>query len=137
MAEKNAKIFLKSIQRSDDDQDTIEIMTECGFYKNGSKYYIFYKEVYDDGVTECSIKYDSGKVTIKRKGDTNANFVCDTDEDTAFIYMTQYGNFSVSVHTKTIDAELDEKGGSLRLVYDLVIGGAKQENTVDIKIIPK
>lgn len=134
MAEKNAKIFLKSTQKSEDDQDTIEIMTECGFYKNEEKYYIFYKEIYDDGVTECSIKYEGGKVTIKRKGDTNANFVCDVSEDTAFIYVTKYGNFSVTVHTKSIDADLNEKGGSLKLVYDLVIGGVKQENTVDIKI---
>lgn len=137
MAEKNAKIFLKSTQKTDDDEDTIEIMTECGFYKNGEKYHIFYKEVYENGVTECRIKYDDGKVTIRRKGDTNANFVCDTGEETAFIYTTQYGNFSVTVKTESIEADLNEDGGFLKLVYDLEIGGAKQKNIIDIKILIK
>ncbi len=134
MAEKNAKIFLKSTQRADGDEDTIEIMTECGFYKNNDKYYIFYCEIYDNGITECNIKYADGKVTIKRKGDTNAKFVCDTGEDTAFIHTTQYGHFSVIVHTKKIEADLNEHGGTLKLVYDLAINNVKQENTIDIKI---
>ncbi|MCH5186176.1 MAG: DUF1934 domain-containing protein [Oscillospiraceae bacterium] len=135
MAEKNAKIFLKSIQRLDGDEDTIEIIAECGFYKNEEKYYIFYREVYDNGATDCSIKYENKKVTIKRKGDTNANFVCDPDEDTAFIYTTAYGHFSVTVRTKEIEADLSENGGTLRLLYDLKINGVSQENEVNIKIV--
>ena len=135
MAEKNAKIFLKSTQRSDGDEDTIEIITECGFYKNNDKYYIFYQEVYDDGTTQCSIKCENGVVTIKRKGDTNANFSCRKDKDTAFIYTTQYGHFSVTVHTKELEADFSEKGGTLKLLYDLAINGAEQENEIDIRIV--
>lgn len=134
MAEKNAKIFLKSTQRLDGEEDTIELIAECGFYKNDDKYYVFYQEIYDDGVTDCNIKCEGDSVRIKRKGETNANFVCKTDEDTAFIYTTQYGHFSVIVHTKRLKVDLSEKGGEISLLYDLEINGVKQENEVEMRI---
>jgi len=137
MAEKNAKIFIKSSQILDNEKDDIEIMTECSFYKNKEKYHIFYTEVYENGITECSIKYDSGAVHIKRKGDTNANFVCKLGEDTAFIYSTQYGHFSVTVHTKKLEVNLDESGGNIYMEYDLNISGINQENIINIKITGK
>ena len=81
-----------------------------------------------------SITVDGDVVTVKRSGNTSSNIVLDRRKKTEFKYNTMYGIIDVIADTKKIVNALDEKGGKLRLVYTLIMQGAKIENDMEIAV---
>ncbi len=133
---KNTDFKIKVVNKQRIDNSIEEICEEAvGMFSiKNSKVYIIYKTV-DDGVkTTTTITVDGDVVTVKRSGNTSSNIVLDRKKKTEFKYNTMYGIIDVIADTKKIVNALDEQGGKLRLVYTLIMQGAKIENDMEIAV---
>lgn len=130
----NATIRIKSICVSD--EDIIEMICTGGYYeKNGNKY-IIYDEKEEMGMANCSvmIKIAPEEVTVTRKGDFSSKMLYKPGKVTEFIYYMPYGSTNVTLNTKNVKQEFDEKGGELKLSYCLTIGGEEHNNVMTVKV---
>jgi len=136
----NYLISIKSSQELDGEKDTIE-MTTLGSYiqKNGHSY-IGYKE-YDKDNPEISsnnlIKVESpDRVVIMRNEGKQTRLILEKGKRHQCHYRTIMGDLMIGVFSDIIDANLDEKGGTLHARYTLDFNSSfasKNEFIIDIK----
>lgn len=140
----NATITIKSRQVYNDDIDDgeLNLVTEGEFSVVDGEYKIVYREskLDEDGGEYAEDVF----TTIQTSGDTVSMWRTDTSfADMIFekgkrhhaLMSTDAGVLPLCVVTKSILKKFDEKGGQLRLKYNLEIGGHElSENTILLKI---
>ena len=63
--------------------------------------------------------------------------IFDRNNQSMSLYKTPYGNMTVTIDTKQLKIDVDENGGSIHIVYTLLIEGQQKIETdlnVDIKV---
>lgn len=128
------KISVVNTQRIDDTADKICEEGTGSFYIKGDKMYIIYKTE-EEGITTSSIiTVEKNRVTVKRNGAVSSKMILDRGKKTEFKYNTMYGMIDVVTDTSKIVNALTERGGKLRMVYDLIMQGAKLCNDTTITV---
>ncbi len=64
------------------------------------------------------------RARMQRKGMVSSVLTFLPGQKTASSYVTMYGDIPVAVDTRGVEIEESEKGGELRLDYDVYMGGA-------------
>lgn len=121
---KNVIISVKGIQvDNDNDENTLELITEGKFYKKGNNYYISYKESEVTGMqgTTTTLKVEDGVVTLMRFGKVNSQFVFQKGQKHISSYETEHGNLTIGVYANNVDINIDDKGGEIRVGYQVEI----------------
>ena len=120
---KDVIISIKSSQRSDDDVNDIEFMTEGKYYKKGNDYYIMYEETEMTGVegTKTTIKFTDDSVTLTRFDSISSHMVFEEEKKHVSVYTTEYGSFAVGVLTNHLDVSLNDNGGNVEVNYSVEI----------------
>lgn len=127
-------ITVKNRQTTDTQSDTITEKAYGSYTKKNNKIYITYTTDNDDDKTSTLMKLDGDEVFIKRLGSISSAMTYKSGTKKSFMYRMPYGNIEMENHTHRIVQELDENGGSIRLVYTLIIQGEKYFNDMEIKI---
>ena len=128
------KIKVLNKQTIDDSVDEIKEEALGKFSIKNNKAYILYKTTEENIETTTTITVDGDIVSVKRNGSSASVIVLDRKKRTEFKYNTMYGIIDVVADTKKIINALTEDGGILRLVYTLIIQGAKIENDMEITV---
>lgn len=121
---KNVIINVKGIQtNTDNDANTLELITEGKYYQKGSNYYITYKESEVTGMvgTTTTLKVGEGVVTLMRFGKVNSQFVFQKGQKHISSYETEYGNFTIGVYANNVDIDINDAGGEIRVGYQIEI----------------
>lgn len=121
---KNVIINVKGTQTDiDNTEDTLELITEGKYYQKGNNYYISYKESEVTGMvgTTTTLKVGDGVVTLMRFGKVNSQFVFQKGQKHVSCYETEYGNFTIGVYANNVDININEKGGEIRVGYQVEI----------------
>ena len=133
---KNIDFNIRVVNKQKIDESVDEITEEAvGKYsiKNG-KAYILYKTKEENVETTTVITVDNDTVTVKRSGSVASMMVLDRNKKTEFKYNTMYGVIDVILDTARIVNALTPDGGKLRLIYTLIMQGAKIYNDMEISI---
>ena len=136
MTSKNTDFKIKVLNKQTIDSSVDEIKEEATgiFSIRNSKAYILYKTTEENIETTTTVTVDGDVVSVKRSGSTASVIVLDRKKKTKFKYNTMYGVIDVIADTKKIVNALTEEGGKLRLVYTLIMQGAKIENDMEITV---
>jgi len=65
------------------------------------------------------------RARMQRKGMVSSMLTFMPGQKVSSSYVTLYGEIPVAVDTRTVSIEQDEKGGELRLDYDVYMGGER------------
>jgi len=120
---KDALININSIQGIDDDTDTIEFMTDGRYgFKDGS-FYISYDEsrmldTGDEVKTQIYIKPDDS-VILQRTGTVKSKILIEKGNRNNCFYSTPMGDLTIGVYGETIEHNLTDSGGEIKLKYTI------------------
>lgn len=121
---KDVLVTVKGRDTSDMEQ-AMELVTEGRLYKEEDAYFVSYNESGMTGMegTTTTLKVETGKVTLIRKGTISSTFVFEKGKRNVSHYSTEYGVFTVGVTAEEIDSRLDDAGGFVSIVYSLEFFG--------------
>lgn len=135
---KNAIISVVSKQSdSEDDGDSIEVVTPGKFYKEDNCYYAVYEETEISGMmgTTTTLKMDEEKFTLIRTGTTNTEMNFKKYVRDLTLYNTPHGALDLTVDTKELKMSVDNSGGNVFIDYDMIIGNQQiLSTTLEINI---
>jgi len=125
--EKNVIISIKGNQKFvGADNDVIELVT-CGqLSRDGDGYILSYQESELTGLegTLTTIQVEPERVTMMRVGQMNTQMVFQEGRRHLAMYNTPYGTMAVGINTRSMYAELDDRGGDIEIDYNLEIDHA-------------
>ena len=121
------------------EEESIEVITPGVFtvLKNGFK--AEYEETKLSGMegTKTTMMINKNSFELIRCGSTETQMIFDRNNQSMSLYKTPYGNMTVTIDTKQLKIDVDENGGSIHIVYTLLIEGQQKIETdlnVDIKV---
>lgn len=137
--ENKAVISISSMQMNDNDQ-VVEVVTPGTFaiLENGFK--ATYEETEISGMhgTTTSVRIENDKVILERVGTTETVMVFENNGSNVCLYNTPYGVIELTTNTRVLDIDIDEKGGKVKIDYDLVVSTQDPISTslnLEIKVI--
>lgn len=120
---KDVFINIKGIQGLDDDTDTIEFMTEGRFGIKDGEYYLSYDEsgMLDSGETVKTQIFIKSKdsLILQRTGSIKSRMLIEKGTRNTSQYTTLYGDFAIGILGETIEHNLTENGGEIKLKYTI------------------
>lgn len=103
--------------------DPVEMITAGRYYKKNGVYYISYQETVitggDPGRT--TVKVEPDQVTILRFGPISGQLVFQRGKKHLSHYDLDVGSLSMGIYTRILEKSFDDRGGHLRLHYDVEI----------------
>lgn len=105
----------------------LELVTEGKYYKKGELYYVTYKESEVTGMegTTTTLKVHNNVVTLLRFGVVNNQFIFEEGQKHISYYDTPNGAFMIGVQTKSINVDIDDTGGEIKVDYLLEMDNKK------------
>ena len=88
-------------------------------------------EQMDEGVrARISLTQTADGVQMRRAGEMTGALHFQPGRRTPGLYGTAYGDIPVAVYTRQVAVEENERGGEMRLDYDVFVGGDRTAATV-------
>lgn len=103
-------ISVKSKQLIDGQEETIELISEGKYYKDGDVYIAEYEESELSGMegTKTTLVVEKDSLNIIRRGTTISDLVFKKGSAHTAYYTTPYGTLEITVSTNKMDIEADE-----------------------------
>lgn len=139
MSENNVIISIKGTQSYEQQEDdVIELVTEGRLEREDEGHFTLnYQESEVTGLegTLTTFQIEPERITLMRLGGVNSEMVFELGRRHLSMYDTPYGALAMGVNTRELSAALDERGGRIRIVYDIELDHALAgRNTFDIQI---
>lgn len=128
--ENNAVISIVS-NASMEDGELIEVVSPGRYIEENGVYKAVYEETKISGMegTTTTLEIENEKVTLIREGATEARMIFDYNDPTVSLYSTPYGSLQISILTRKLDVDVNDKGGKIDIDYEISIGGDKPQKT--------
>ncbi|MCX7614723.1 MAG: DUF1934 domain-containing protein [Clostridiales bacterium] len=105
--------------------DVIEFVTDGRYYKKDDKYYITYKESELTGLSGLTtLKIEPQKVTLMHSKPNATQLIFEKGRRHISLYETGQGALTVAVSTNSIENDLIDSGGSLKVQYSIEVNHA-------------
>lgn len=118
----------------DGNDDFMEFKTEGTFFEKDGKYFLKYEEKNEYDKVTVTIKTEDKKVTILRFGEINTQMTIEKGRKHINNYETPQGLFEISINATSVDVDIKENKGSIKLCYDVELNGVKSSsNTIEIE----
>ena len=139
MSENNVIISIKGTQSYEQQEDdVIELVTEGRLEREDEGHFtLSYQESEVTGLegTLTTFQIEPERITLMRLGGVNSEMVFELGRRHLSMYDTPYGALAIGVNTRELSAALYERGGRIRIVYDIELDHALAgRNTFDIQI---
>lgn len=120
---KDVIIDIMSTQSIDGESDSIEFSTEGRYGKKDGEYFLSYNEgeLFDTGDevrTQIHIKSDNSLI-LQRTGTLKSRMLIEKGKRNSSIYALPYGQMTIGVFGEKLEFNLDDKGGSIELWYNI------------------
>lgn len=97
--------------------------------RTGGRIAIEYDDEQDGEKARITLETDGKSARMRRRGMTSAELRFEPGARTSSAYVTMYGEMPVAVATRHVNLEEAAEGGTLRLDYDVFVGGEKTAST--------
>ena len=125
--ENNVIISIQGRQSfADQEDETIELVTEGCLERDGDGYTLSYQESQLTGLegTLTTFQIERDRVTLLRVGEVNSQMVFEEGRRHLSMYETPYGALAVGVSTRKMRSDLSAAGGSIEIDYAIEIDHA-------------
>ena len=132
-------VKLTDVQLEEGEKQTVEITTQGAFWWNDGRWLLRFEEFFDEDIrSETTVSFKStGCVSIVHRGDITTELTVELGRRHNSHYLTPYGELMLGVDALEIDNRVDERGGTLRLVYAIdyyAAAAATKEITIEITV---
>ena len=139
MSENNVIISIRGTQSYEQQEDdVIELVTEGKLEQEDEGHFtLSYQESEVTGLEGTLTTFQIGpeRVTLMRLGEVNSEMVFELGRRHLSMYETPYGALAMGVNTRELSSALNERGGELRIVYDIELDHALAgRNTFEIHV---
>ncbi|MCL2512772.1 MAG: DUF1934 domain-containing protein [Oscillospiraceae bacterium] len=134
---KDVLIRIKDRQRSAFESEGVDITTAGCFKGSPMDYKIEFPECFDGGNVCNTVLHVKDKrcVTMLRKGAYYSELIIEQDKRHSCHYITPYGDFMVGIYAKSVNSDMDENGGMLKMKYTVDYdSGYAAENEITVKV---
>ena len=135
---KGVIITIRGLQSYEDqDDDSVELVTNGLFYEKDGNFYITYKESELTGLgsTTTTVKIEPSRVSVIRFGDTRSHMIFEQGEKHVSYYDTGVGALTIGISTRRIRNHITPQGGRLTIDYAMEINNSMTgENAFDITV---
>lgn len=124
MIEKKVLLTISSIQRfQSEEPETTKLVTEGEMRIDGDAVLLSYEETELTGLTGTRTSFCIGRdsVTLKRTGSIESKMTFVVGHEDHSLYDTGFGALMIAVRAEEICSDIGENGGTLRVVYSIVI----------------
>ena len=117
------------------EKETNETDTECELSIRDGGFLIRYSE--GEGEAKCSVRmlYSHGTLTVKREGAVRSELKFSEGARLSGSYSVGAYGFDAEIYTKSLSVKSDGKEISLKLSYDMTLGGVKRSSEMEIRVI--
>ena len=142
MKKKEALIKIRGVQRTDGDDDVVELLTTGFFARKAGGYLISYDESsatgFEGAKTTLLYEGDQGRVTLTRSGSVNTQLIIEKGKRHQCSYDLACGSMINGVSCDRIQSTRSEDGGEISFGYSLDLNTAlTSENQVMIAVFPQ
>jgi uncharacterized beta-barrel protein YwiB (DUF1934 family) len=118
-------ISVKTTQYVDGQPETVELITEGQYRKDGDEYFAEYDETEISGMegTKTTLKIEDNTFSIIRQGTTTSNLVFKKGIKHTSIYNTPFGSLEVIVNPSKLSIDANEDGCNVQLEYKMEAAG--------------
>lgn len=120
---KDVLINIKGTQGLDGDINTIEFTTEGRYgIKADGRYYLSYNEgqMLEDADIKTQIFVNTdNSVVLRRSGTIESRMEIGRESRKSCYYRTQMGDICIGIYGESVDIDLNESGGSIKMVYTI------------------
>ena len=134
---KKVLISVKTIQYIDGQPESVELITQGEYYKEGNEYFAEYQESEISGMegTKTIMKINDDTLRIMRSGTTTSDLMFKKGIDHLSLYNTPFGTLEVMIKPKKVDININENGGNVKLAYKMEAFGLDTiENALELSI---
>ncbi len=132
MADELTNVRIRAVSRMTDPQgETHEIKSarRGTLTRADGRVSIEYDEERDGEKARITLESDGRDARMLRRGLTSARLCFEPGKRTHSAYVTMYGEIPVAVQTQGVTLEENAAGGTLRLDYDVFVGGERTART--------
>lgn len=136
MEMKNVKIYVKSMEKSNNEQAAIETISFGKMAEKNDKFYVFYDETEAVGMngTKTTIKWNYDNVVIIRSGAVESRQEFSKGLECVSVYKTPYMTFGLKTKTDYLYVYCRNGIWNIELEYMLELDG-QERNEMKIKIV--
>ena len=110
-----------------------ELLVDAALKTDSDVTRISYKEARDGSSVFCEIEIKKSAVTVRRRGDVSCDMLFSVGKAYKSLYSVPPFSFDMEINTLRIENEFDKDGGSLTLLYEMTVGGAKKRCRMKIQ----
>ena len=135
---KEVIIVIKGLQFVDDDNDSVEFITNGLYYLKNGKHYVLYDEIVEGykEPTKNTIIFNDEKFEMIKKGVINTHMTFEERKKNSTYYEMPFGNMMIETNTKQVNIAEQEDEITVTIKYGLDVNYvfvADCEITVKIK----
>lgn len=134
---KKVLISVKTVQYIDGQPESVELITQGEYHKEGNEYFAEYEESEISGMegTKTIMKINKDTLRIVRSGTTTSDLLFKKGTDHVSLYNTPFGTLEVMIKPRKIDIKMDDEGGNVKLEYKMEAFGLDAiENALELSI---
>lgn len=118
---KEVMVTVKTVQNDGEQSETMELTAEGTFAEKDGAYLIKYQDAFlagpDQPVLTVVRVTAAGVVTVTRSGPYQNRFTLEAGKRCQCLYTTPYGTMTMGFYGESVENNLTEAGGTLRLIY--------------------
>jgi uncharacterized beta-barrel protein YwiB (DUF1934 family) len=134
---KKVLISVKTVQFVDGQPESVELITQGEYHKEGNEYFAEYDESEISGMegTKTIMKINEDTLRIVRSGTTTSDLMFRKGHDHLSLYNTPFGTLEVMIKPRKVDIDVNEDGGNVKLEYKMEAFGLDTiENALELNI---
>lgn len=131
MEENNVTITIQSLQILETGRETMTQRTEGRLCREGEGWLLTYREGEDSGLgrTRTTLRLEEDRATLTRSGELKAHMVFQEGRPHTSLYETPYGKLPMTIRTLSLRSELNGRGGTVSVHYQIQLGGGPAGET--------
>ena len=131
------KLFVRACTQMDGEQgEPLRFIHTAYLHEEYGMYTLLYHEGEGDALSRVSLFFDEDsrhELTMRREGASTAEMRFAVGEESASLYTVRgAGTLPIKIRAKQVENTLTPAGGHIKLAYEMEIGGARQENTLEM-----
>ena len=123
-----------AIDNGDGEIEKNDITAEGALEVLDGGYLITYREAVEGGAVLCRIEAVGDTVTVTRQGSVNAVMRFCEGESYSSLYSVGAFSFDMRIFTKKLSYSLSIFGGQMSFLYEMTVGGAPKDCTMNISV---
>ncbi len=134
MEKYNILLNIRGSHVASGEEDTLELLTEGQLLQEDEKYIIEYDDSAMSGLdnTTTRVTVEGDRVSVKRSGTVETEFVFTKSQRYEAVYDTPYGAMQMSVMPTQVSSDLSSEKGRLDLEYVIQVGEQSVLNRLNI-----